>query len=269
MSHFSNNPHPCALSIAGSDSGGGAGIQADLRTFAAHGVHGLTILAAVTAQNTRAVTTFHALSNQMLRAQWQALVDDFPIGAVKTGMLGNRRLVVATARLLADRPRPMPLVVDPVMVATSGAVLLEADALAAMREQLIPLADLLTPNVPEAELLLGRRIGAHEIEGAAHDLLRLGARAVLLKGGHLPGGAVRDVLCTGGSALVVQHERLDVDGHGTGCTLSAAITARLARGEALADAVRGAIAYVHRALRGAYRPGRGSAAVLAHFTAGG
>ncbi len=254
--------------MAGSDSGGGAGIQADLRTFAAHRVHGLCVVTALTAQNTRAVTAVHEVPTRMLQAQWQALLDDFDLGAIKTGMLGTRRQVRAVARLLSGRPTKTKLVVDPVMVATSGAVLLDPEAVDLLRTQLLPLADLLTPNVPEAELLLGRRITtADDLVRAAHELHTLGPRAVLLKGGHLAGNTVTDVLCTGGTVVSFSHRRLVVDGHGTGCTLSAAITARLARGELLKDAVRGAGAYVHRALHGAFRPGRGRIAVLDHFTA--
>jgi hydroxymethylpyrimidine/phosphomethylpyrimidine kinase len=268
MSRTRNTRRPCALSIAGSDSGGGAGIQADLRTFAAHGVHGLCVVTALTAQNTRAVTAVHEVPAGVLAAQWRALLDDFVIGAVKTGMLGTRRQVLAVTRLLGGRPGPMPVVVDPVMVATSGAVLLDPDALTALRERLLPLADLLTPNLPEAELLLGRRIRAgDDLAHAARELLALGPRAVLLKGGHLPGGSVVDVLCTLADDVRIRHRRLAVEGHGTGCTLSAAVAARLARGDDLVDAVRGAGDYVHRALRGAFRPGLGSAAVLDHFTA--
>lgn len=268
MSRERNNRQACALSIAGSDSGGGAGIQADLRTFAAHRVHGLCVVTALTAQNTRAVTAVHEVPTRMLDAQWQALVDDFRIGAIKTGMLGTRRQVRAVVRLLGERPMPTPVVVDPVMVATSGAVLLDPDALTMLRTRLLPLADLLTPNLPEAELLLGRRIGGgDDLLRAAHELFGLGPRAVLLKGGHLAGSTVTDVLCSRSGVVSFRRRRLAVEGHGTGCTLSAAIAARLARGDALVDAVRGAGDYVHRALRGAYRPGRGAVAVLDHFTA--
>jgi hydroxymethylpyrimidine/phosphomethylpyrimidine kinase len=268
MSRQRNTPHPCAVSIAGSDSGGGAGIQADLRTFAAHRVHGLCVVTALTAQNTRGVSAVHEVPARMIDAQWQALLDDFRIGAIKTGMLGTRSQVRAVVRLLARRPAPMPVVVDPVMVATSGAVLLAPDALADLRARLLPLADLLTPNLPEAELLLGRRIArGDDMVRAAHELLALGPRAVLLKGGHLAGNTVTDVLCTGSGMLGFRHRRLAVEGHGTGCTLSAAVAARLARGEPMVDAVRGAGDYVHRALRGAFRPGRGTIAVLDHFTA--
>jgi hydroxymethylpyrimidine/phosphomethylpyrimidine kinase len=270
MSRERNTRRPCALTIAGSDSGGGAGIQADLRTFAAHRVHGLCVVTALTAQNTRAVTAVHEVPTRMLSAQWQALLDDFSIGAIKTGMLGTRRQVLAVVRLLDGRPAAMPVVVDPVMVASSGAVLLDPDALAVLRGRLLPLADLLTPNLPEAELLLGRRIATgDDLTRAAHELQALGPRAVLLKGGHLAASTVTDVLCTGSAVVRFRHRRLAVEGHGTGCTLSAAIAARLARGETLVDAVRGAGDYVHRALRGAFRPGRGPVAVLDHFTAAG
>lgn len=256
------------LTIAGSDSGGGAGVQADLRAFAAHRVHGLSVLTALTAQNTRGVAAVRETPTPMVTAQWHALTADFRIAAIKTGMLGSRRIVRCVARLLAGRGAGVPVVVDPVMVASSGAVLLAGTALDALRTELLPQADLITPNLLEAELLLGRRIrNRRQFERAAQDLLALGARAVLLKGGHLPRGPVVDVLHSGVDRLVLEHPRLRVSGHGTGCTLSAAIAARLARGEVLADAVRGASDYVHRALRAAFRPGRGRVAVLDHFGA--
>lgn len=259
---------PCALAIAGSDSGGGAGIQADLKTFAAHGVHGLCAITALTAQHTRGVTAVHVAPVAFLRAQIDACFDDFGIGAVKLGMLASADVIDGVASALAAH-RPPHLVLDPVMVATSGARLLEADALDALRTQLLPQATLLTPNIPEAELLLGCRIA----DGGAADaaLLRLrelGARAVLLKGGHLDEGdqVIDRYIDAGGTARFAQP-RMDLEGHGTGCTLASAIAANLCRGLSMRDACTGAIAYVHRALRGGTRPGRGSAVVLDHFGA--
>lgn len=259
---------PCALTIAGSDSGGGAGIQADLKTFAAHGVHGLSAIAALTAQHTRGVTAVHVPPPAFLRAQIDACFDDFGIGAVKLGMLADAAVIDVVARALRDH-RAAPIVVDPVMVATSGARLLAAEALDAMRTQLLPLADILTPNIPEAELLLGHPIDDGDAaDRAARALLDAGARAVLLKGGHLDEGAmVVDRFRAEGLALDLVHPRIAVEGHGTGCTLASAIAARLCLGHSPAEACRLATDYVARALRGGTQPGRGAVTVLDHFGA--
>lgn len=256
----------CALTIAGSDSGGGAGIQADLRTFAAHGVHGLSALAALTAQHTRGVTAVHVPPVAFLREQIDACFADFEIGAVKLGMLANSRVINAVADAL-EAHRPAAVVLDPVMVATSGAKLLEDAALEALRRRLLPLATVLTPNIPEAELLLGHPIPDEEAaEGALVELLALGAGAVLLKGGHLPGtGAMVDRFDDGEALLEFEHPRLDIEGHGTGCTLASAIAANLCRGVCLREACASATDYVHGALQSAYRPGKGAVAVLDHF----
>ncbi len=259
------DPRPrCALTIAGSDSGGGAGIQADLKTFAAHGVHGLSAISALTAQHTRGVTAVHAPPVDFLRAQIDACFDDFRIGAVKLGMLATADIIHAVADAL-EIWRPAHIVLDPVMVATSGARLLEPSALAALRERLMPLADLITPNIPEAELLLGRAIANDdETEAANRELLRLGARASLLKGGHLPGDVMTDRYADATQAREFHHQRLDVEGHGTGCTLASAIAANLCLGLALPEACAAAADYVHGALLHGYRPGRGTVVVLAH-----
>ncbi len=256
---------PSVLSIAGSDSGGGAGIQADLKTFAAHGVHGLTAITAITAQNTRTVAAVHAVPASMLRAQIETLFDDFDIRAIKIGMLGTRQTIAALAAAL-DRVDLPPVVLDPVMVASSGARLLRDDAIGALRKRLIPRAALLTPNLPEAELLLARRIsGRRELDRAADDLLALGSTAVLLKGGHAAGATVTDLFVDqSGQRLEIQHPRLRIEGHGTGCTLSAAIAAELAAGTALSKAVERAADYVHGALRSATRPGLGTVSILNH-----
>jgi len=258
----------CALTIAGSDSGGGAGIQADLKTFAAHGVHGLSAIAALTAQHTRGVTAVHVPPVDFLRAQIDACFGDFTIGAVKLGMLANAEAVRAVADALGAH-RPPVVVLDPVMVATSGARLLDPDALDALRSRLLPLATVLTPNIPEAELLLGRPIA----DGAAADdavraLHALGPRAVLLKGGHLDEGAsVVDRYFDGTADTRFLHGRIAVEGHGTGCTLASAIAANLCRGLPPADACRAATDYVAEALRLGHRPGRGAVTVLDHFGA--
>ena len=258
---------PAVLTIAGSDSGGGAGIQADLRTFSAHDLHGLSAIAALTAQNTREVGAVHIVPPAMIEAQLDAVFDDFGIAAVKIGMLGNLATVRAVARALG-RHKPAHLVLDPVMVASSGASLLDASAVGDLVDRLVPLATVVTPNIPEAELLLGRRVKTEEqAEAAAHALHDLGAEAVLLKGGHLAGSTVVDVLYDGSQVHRYAHPRLRVSGHGTGCTLASAIASRLAWGEDLPAAVDGAIDYVHGALRHAYRPGRGEVSVLDHFWA--
>jgi hydroxymethylpyrimidine/phosphomethylpyrimidine kinase len=253
---------PCALTIAGSDSGGGAGIQADLRTFAAHRVHGLSVLTALTAQNTRGVSDIHPVPLRHVQAQLEAVFADFRIGAAKTGMLGTPGLVRTVAAALA-RHRPRHLVVDPVMVASSGARLLLEQAVHGLRRHLLPLASLITPNLPEAEVLLGRSLrDRSDFEAAAVELRTLGAAAVLLKGGHAPGRQVVDLYFDGRRMHRFAHPRLRREGHGTGCTLAAAVTARLARGEPMAAAVEGAIAFVQRALAAGYRPGRGAVYVL-------
>lgn len=260
---------PCALTIAGSDSGGGAGIQADLKTFAAHGVHGLSVLAALTAQHTRGVTAVHVPPTEFLDAQIDACFDDFRIAAVKLGMLANAEVIDAVARAL-ERHRPPQVVLDPVMVATSGARLLEADALDALRTRLLPLATVVTPNLPEAELLLGHRIeDPSAMSQAAVALRALGAAAVLLKGGHLPGpGEVIDILADAQGEQRTAHPRLQMDAHGTGCSLASAVAANLAHGLPLRAACAAAADYVHAALVGGYRPGRGEVLVLDHYGAG-
>ena len=261
--------HPlCALTVAGSDSGGGAGIQADLKTFAAHGVHGLSAIAALTAQNTQAVTAVHVPPAEFLRAQLDALFADFQIGAVKLGMLANESVIHAVADAL-EHYAPAAVVLDPVMIASSGARLLEPSALLALRTRLLPRASLLTPNIPEAELLLGHPIADGPAAARAVDeLLALGAHAVLLKGGHLPAyGELVDRFGSADQRTDFTHARLDVQGHGTGCTLASAIAANLCRDVSLLEACRQSADYVHGALRAAYFPGRTQLAVLDHFWA--
>ena len=267
MSALSPRP-PSVLTIAGSDSGGGAGIQADLKTFAAHGIHGLSAIAALTAQHTRGVTAVHAPPVAFLRAQIDACFDDFDIRAVKIGMLATADIVHAVADALDAHP-DVPAVLDPVMIATSGAKLLDDDALDALRTRLVRRASVLTPNIPEAELLLGHAIVDAAAADAALDALRaLGAQGVLLKGGHLDeGDTVIDRYADPDTRLAHRGPRLAVDGHGTGCTLSSAIAARIAGGASAAEACGAAIAYVHAAMRAAYRPGRSDISVLGHLAA--
>ena len=255
---------PVVLTIAGSDSGGGAGIQADLKTFHARGVHGTSAIAAITAQNTRSVNAVHAVPLRHLRAQIAAVFDDFPVAAVKTGMLGNAATVRLVARELARRQPPW-IVVDPLMIATRGARLLDADAMDALIEDLIPLADVLTPNLPEAEALVGFAIRSRrDADAAAEALMAMGTRSVLLKGGHGRGATVVDRYCDARGMVEISHPRRAIEGHGTGCTLASAIAAELAKGAAPRVAVRRAIAYVQRALAAGYRPGGGAAYVLRH-----
>ncbi|GAB2542518.1 bifunctional hydroxymethylpyrimidine kinase/phosphomethylpyrimidine kinase [Rhodanobacter koreensis] len=255
---------PIALTIAGSDSGGGAGIQADLKTFHAHGVHGLSAITAITSQNTRDIGAVHAVPLTHIRSQLAALFDDFPIAAVKTGMLGSAAITRLVAREMSAR-KPAWLVVDPVMIATSGARLLDEEAVEVLTEELIPLADILTPNLPEAEALLGRPIRtAAQCDAAGEALLALGAGAVLLKGGHGRGSEAVDRYYDARGVLELRHRRLPLEGHGTGCTLASAVTAELACGRSPRSAVRRAVAYVHRALQRGYRPGGGGAHVLRH-----
>lgn len=257
-----------ALTIAGSDSGGGAGIQADLKTFAAHRVHGLSAIAALTAQNTRGVSAVHVPDLGFLRAQIDACFDDFDIGAVKLGMLATSDVIHAVSDAL-EHHRPRHIVLDPVMVATSGARLLEPSALDALRTRLLPLASVITPNLPEAELLLGRPIADRTAMRAALMSLReIGARAVLLKGGHLPGtDSVVDLFADDRDTREIAHARLPLEAHGTGCTLASSVAAHLCLGLPLADACTAAADYVHAGLENAYRPGLGNVFVLDHFGA--
>jgi len=257
-------PRPAiCLTIAGSDSGGGAGIQADLKTFAALGVHGTSVITALTAQNTQSVAAVHPVPVQHLRAELDAVFDDFAIAAAKTGMLGDARTVRCVAREL-ERREPRWLVVDPVMIATSGAPLLDKNAVRVLIDELIPLADVLTPNLPEAEALTGIPISnARDGERAAEKLHAFGAKAVLLKGGHGRGREVVDRWFDARGNFEIRNRKLPFDAHGTGCTLSAALAAELAKGRAPRAAVRRAIAFVQRALKHAYAPGMTPLRVLA------
>lgn len=254
-----------ALTIAGSDSGGGAGIQTDLKTFAAHGVHGLSAIAALTAQHTRGVTAVHVPDAGFLRAQIDACFEDFDVRAVKLGMLATADIIHAVADALSHW-KPAALVVDPVMVATSGAKLLADDALDALRARLLPIATVLTPNVPEAELLLGRTVApGSEADAALGDLLALGPEAVLLKGGHLAEQEVLDRFGSGVLRATFRSTRLPVEGHGTGCTLASAIAANLSLGESPQQACRQATSFIAGALAAGYRPGRANVVVLDPF----
>jgi len=253
MSSCGNANVSIALSIAGSDSGGGAGIQADLKTFCAFGVYGASVITAVTAQNTVGLAACEAVAPRLVADQLRAVLSDLDVAAVKTGMLANAAIIEVVAAGLREGP-PRPLIVDPVMRATSGGSLLESDGVAALRCALLPLATLLTPNRPEAALLLGTSEAASEREAVAQAgaLRALGARAVLLKGGHAGGGTATDVLCDDAGIHRFALPRLaGRHGHGTGCTLSAAIAALIAQGVGLAEAVERAKRYVWQALKAA------------------
>ncbi|WP_082006028.1 bifunctional hydroxymethylpyrimidine kinase/phosphomethylpyrimidine kinase [Ensifer sp. ZNC0028] len=238
-----------AVTIAGSDSGGGAGIQADLKTFSALGVYGASVITAVTAQNTRGVSAVEDISPTVVAAQIDAVFSDLAVGAVKIGMVSRRETIAVIAAGLKRYDRLA--VIDPVMVATSGDHLMQPDAIATFKEELLPLALILTPNLPEAALLTGRAIAETESEIAhqAEMLLKLGARSVLMKGGHAKGRNAIDMLYSGKTILHLSRPRIETrNDHGTGCTLSAAIASGLAKGKPIDDAVVAAKVYLHDAL---------------------
>ncbi|WP_235808148.1 bifunctional hydroxymethylpyrimidine kinase/phosphomethylpyrimidine kinase [Methanoculleus horonobensis] len=236
-----------ACSVAGSDSGGGAGIQADLKTFTALGVYGLTVITAVTAQNTREVRGTWMLPADAIRAQMEAVADGFSIGAWKTGMLGNAANVRAVAEAL---PEGAALVIDPVMVSTSGHRLLAEDAVRDLAELLIPRAAVVTPNIPEAEVLAGMPVTTvEEMADAGRRILDLGARAVVVKGGHLAGGAAVDILVDRDGGIRLSGERYPYAVHGSGCCFSAALAACLARGMPVEGGFRAAREFIDTAIR--------------------
>ena len=245
------------LTVAGSDSGGGAGIQADLRTFAAHGVHGTSAITAVTAQNSVAVLDWVALDPRMVVAQMEAVASDMPVAAVKTGMLATAAIVTAVAEAIQRLRLPL-VVVDPVMVAKSGDRLLDRDAETAYRERLLPLASVVTPNLPEAEALLGGPVRTlPEMREAARALHALGPRAVVVKGGHLEGDAV-DVFWDGERLEDLPAPRIATPNtHGTGCTYSAAIATHLGAGLPLEEAIMNAKRFLTEAIRAGVAVGRG------------
>jgi len=249
---MSRRTPPRLLTIAGSDSGGGAGIQADLKTFAAHGAFGMSAITAITAQNTVGVRAVHEVPPEIVAAQIDAVFEDIGVDAVKIGMLASAPIV----RAAADRLRfwkPSRVVLDPVMVAKSGDALLRDDAVEAVLEELLPLCTIVTPNLPELERMTGLPAG----QAAAEELAKRGP-AVLAKGGHGEGEEVVDLLVVGEEIYRFRHPRLSTTStHGTGCTLSSAIAARLGRGEELPRAVGGAIEYLQGAMKAAYPLGSG------------
>ena len=257
--------YPCALTIAGSDSGGGAGIQADLKTFSAFGVYGASVITAVTAQNTVGVRAVHDIPTDMIAAQIDAVLDDLPMHAVKIGMLSSAEIIATVANRLRAH-RAIPIVLDTVMVAKSGDALLRDAAVQTLIDELLPLAAVITPNLPEAARLLGLPQIGDPVD-TANTLLRLGARAVLLKGGHADSEELEDILLLADDPHPIRfrHPRLPVSHtHGTGCSLSSAIAAGLARGSALPDAVADAITWLQGAIAHAWPLGAGQGPVH-HF----
>ncbi len=241
---------PTALSIAGSDPSGGAGIQADLKTFSALGVYGMAAVTALTAQNTQGVSGIHLTPATFVAEQITALFADIRIDAIKIGMIAHAAIAHAVAETLAAQRR-VPVVLDPVMVAKGGHALLEEDAVSAVQKRLLPLADILTPNLEEAARLLERGIASDrtEMEAQGRALLALGPKAVLMKGGHLDGTESPDLIITAEESLWLESQRIDTDNtHGTGCTLSSAITAGIARGESVTEAVTHAKVYIEGAI---------------------
>lgn len=260
-------PWPAALTIAGSDSGGGAGIQADLRTFAFHRIHGTSVLTCVTAQNTLGVTRVDALPPEAVVAQLEAVTSDIVVQGIKTGMLLNQPIIQAVAEALRRLPQITPVVVDPVMVSRTGAQLIDDDAIATLTQSLIPQARILTPNRYEAQLLSGLEISTlADMETAARKIYQLGPQAVLVKGGGMQ-DALRstDVWFDGQQIVVLEAEIIETQNtHGTGCTLSAAIAANLTLGKDPLAAVKAAKDYVTNALKHALAIGQGQGPV-GHF----
>lgn len=256
-----------AVTIAGSDSGGGAGVQADLKTFSALGVYGASVITAITAQNTCEVKAVEDISSAVVTAQIDAVFSDLAVGAVKIGMVSREETIAAIASGL--KRHGQMAVIDPVMVATSGDALLRPNAIATLKEELLPLGLIVTPNLPEAALMTGCSVAESETEVArqAEMLLKLGARAVLMKGGHARGDEAVDILFNGDTPLRLSRPRVATrNDHGTGCTLSAAIAAGLARRQTLEDAVIAAKTYLHEALvaGASYKIGQGRGPVH-HF----
>ncbi len=263
------SPWPAALTIAGSDSGGGAGIQADLRTFAFHGIHGTSALTCVTAQNTLGVTRVDTLPPEAVIAQIEAITSDIPVQGVKTGMLLNQGIIQAVAKALDALPERIPVVVDPVMVSRTGAQLIDDGAIATLTQRLVPQARIVTPNRYEAQLLSGLEISTlADMEAAARQIYQLGPQAVLVKGGGMKGSLrSTDIWFDGREIVVLEADIVETKNtHGTGCTLSAAIAANLALGKAPLPAVKAAKDYVTNALKHALAIGQGQGPVCHFFS---
>lgn len=257
--------HGRVLIVAGSDSGGGAGIQADIKTITALGAHAMTAVTAITVQNTLGVTGVHAIPGEIVRGQIDAVIDDLGAESWKTGMLADSALVEIVARAYADKGGGAPLVADPVMIAKGGHALLEPRAIDVVRTALIPLAAVLTPNAPEAAALAGFAVEDHDAQKRAGEkLVRMGARSVLVKGGHVAGETVRDVFVSANGVESFEDARIDTRAtHGTGCTLASAIAAGLAQGLSARDAIVRARSYLRNAILAAPGYGQGHQ-VLGH-----
>jgi len=257
---------PKALTIAGSDSGGGAGIQADLKTFAALGVYGTTAITAITAQNTKEVTAVHNVPLDIISSQIDAVILDIGADAVKIGMLSNAKIIKTVAESLKNH-KIKNIVLDPVMIAASGAKLLQDDAIDSLKKELIPLALVITPNIPEAEVLVDKKIETFDdVKEAAKEILKSGCKTVLMKGGHLniEENVVIDIFYDGNDFVEIKNKKISKIGHGTGCTLSSAIAANIAKGYEIKKAVKIGIEYVHNALEKGYKVGAQNY-VLDHF----
>jgi len=251
------NKIPKALTIAGSDSGGGAGIQADLKTFSALGVHGSSVITAITAQNTKEVTAVHNIPLDIIEKQIDAVLSDIGADAVKIGMLSNSEIIRTISKKLKNY-NIKNIVLDPVMVAASGAKLLEDSAIESLKKELIPMALVITPNIPEAEVLVNFKIKTLEdVKNAAKEILKLGCKSVLMKGGHLDinNNEVIDVFYDGKDFIEIKNKKINKTGHGTGCTLSSAISANIAKGKGLKEAVKDAIGSVLNALEKGFKVG--------------
>lgn len=262
-------PRGAVLSVAGSDSGGGAGIQADIKTVTLLGSYAASVLTALTAQNTRGVSSIHGLPPSFVLDQLEAVLSDIPIDVIKTGMLHTPAIIAALAERLSERPVSIPMVIDPVMVAKGGAALLEREAVQVFTDQMLPLAYLLTPNIPEAERLLDRPIrNESEMAQAARDLQALGAARVLIKGGHLSDRPATDILFDGSEIHTFSSERIFTSNtHGTGCSYASAIAAFLAQGEPLLTAVHKAKTFISTAIRTARPLGKGHSPVNHYLAA--
>lgn len=256
------------LTIAGSDSGGGAGIQADLKTFQANGCYGMSVITAVTAQNTQGVTDIHPIPVETIRKQLYAVLEDIGADAIKIGMLHSVEVIECVAEGLSSFSEP-PLVLDPVMVATSGDRLIQDDAVDAMKKHLFPRARLITPNIPETEVLTGKKIETVEqMKEAGRSLAAEFGSGVLVKGGHLSEEELEDIFCDGGGIHIFRNQRLSTrNSHGTGCTLSSAIASQLAHGFGAVEAIEKGIDYLQGAIRAGaeYRLGIGSGPVYHGF----
>ncbi|MAE42611.1 bifunctional hydroxymethylpyrimidine kinase/phosphomethylpyrimidine kinase [Candidatus Woesearchaeota archaeon] len=257
---------PKALTIAGSDSGGGAGIQADLKTFASLGVHGSGAIVALTAQNTKTVTAVHNVPTDFISKQIDAIFDDIGADAVKIGMLSTPEIINTVAASL-KKWNAKNIVLDPVIVAASGAKLLQDDAIDTLKKELIPSSSIITPNLYEAEILTNNKIkDIEDMKIVAKEILKLGCKSVLIKGGHLnlDNDIVTDIFYDGTNFTEIKNKRIDKECHGTGCALSSAIAANLAKNPDLKEAVKEAISYVHKALEQGYKIGEANF-VLNHF----